>query len=123
MCAGAVAKGVAMALQVDYCESFRLICTTRWPNPHYTPELSAKVTIVDFTVTMAGLEDQLLGVLILKVSPLPSPHRHIVLMLCWAPIWNTDSGNGPSAAGLTHLPGLAFLIVRHQPPLGLCGTP
>ncbi|OQR82552.1 dynein heavy chain [Achlya hypogyna] len=46
---------------VDYDPSFRLWLTTKGANPHYLPEVYIKVTIINFTVTMTGLEDQLLG--------------------------------------------------------------
>eukprot|EP00741_Cyanophora_paradoxa_P017811 tig00021017_g17202.t1 len=57
-------RGFKIALadkECEYVETFMLIMTTKLPNPHFSPELSAKTTIIDFTVTIKGLEDQLLG--------------------------------------------------------------
>lgn len=38
----------------------RFYMTTKMSNPHYLPEVCIKVTIINFTVTKSGLEDQLL---------------------------------------------------------------
>ena len=52
--------------EMDYDDKFRLYMTSRLANPHFSPELAAKATIIDFTVTQGGLEQQLLGRLIGK---------------------------------------------------------
>lgn len=43
--------------------------TTKMPNPHYLPEICIKVTLINFTVTFKGLEEQLLGDVIIQEKP------------------------------------------------------
>ena len=42
--------------EMDYDDKFRLYMTSRLANPLFSPELAAKTTIIDFTVTLGGLE-------------------------------------------------------------------
>ena len=46
--------------EIEYDPKFRLILQTRYANPHYPPEIQAQTTLINFTVTLSGLEDQLL---------------------------------------------------------------
>lgn len=46
---------------MDFDPNFQLYFISRLPNPKFSPELQAKTTLIDFTVTLKGLEEQLLG--------------------------------------------------------------
>jgi dynein heavy chain len=42
---------------IPYNEKFKFFMTSTLPNPHYSPETSVKVTIINFAITPQGLED------------------------------------------------------------------
>ena len=50
--------------EVLFAEGFKLYLHTKLSNPHYPPEIQAECSLVNFTVTMAGLEDQLLALVV-----------------------------------------------------------
>jgi dynein heavy chain, axonemal len=54
---------------VEYHPDFRLILHTKLANPHYKPEMQAQTTLVDFTVTRDGLEEQLLAEVVRAERP------------------------------------------------------
>ena len=54
---------------IPYHQDFKFYMTTKLPNPHYAPEVSVKVTLLNFTITQEGLEDQLLGIVVAKERP------------------------------------------------------
>ncbi len=43
--------------------------TTKMRNPHYSPEVSVKVSLLNFFVTSEGLEEQLLGSVVTQERP------------------------------------------------------
>ncbi|GBG25533.1 Dynein heavy chain 6, axonemal [Hondaea fermentalgiana] len=65
---------------VDYDANFKFYMTTKLANPHYLPEVCIKVTIINFTVTMDGLEDQLLGLVVRKEKPEIEDRKNRLLM-------------------------------------------
>jgi len=54
---------------IEYSSDFRFYMTTRLRNPHYLPEISVKVTLLNFMITPQGLQDQLLGIVAAKEKP------------------------------------------------------
>ena len=54
---------------VEYHEDFRFYITSKLRNPHYLPETSVKVTLLNMMITIDGLTDQLLGIAVARERP------------------------------------------------------
>ncbi|KAI5692987.1 hypothetical protein M8J75_005269 [Diaphorina citri] len=65
--------------EVDYDVNFRLYLTTKIPNPTFDPSLYTKATVINYSVTAQGLEDQLLSVVVRKErSDLEEQREHLL---------------------------------------------
>ncbi|XP_058791425.1 dynein beta chain, ciliary [Phymastichus coffea] len=67
-----IKKGRALKIgdkEVEYNPNFRLLLHTKLANPHYKPEMQAQTTLINFTVTRDGLEDQLLAEVVKAERP------------------------------------------------------
>ncbi|XP_066247509.1 dynein beta chain, ciliary [Euwallacea similis] len=67
-----IKKGKAIKIgdkEIEYNSNFRLILHTKLANPHYKPEMQAQATLINFTVTRDGLEDQLLAEVVKAERP------------------------------------------------------
>merc|ERR1719379_2700786 len=54
---------------IEWSKDFKLYLTTKLRNPHYLPEVAVKVTLLNFMITMVGLQDQLLNIVVAKEKP------------------------------------------------------
>nr|XP_020468391.1 dynein heavy chain 11, axonemal-like isoform X3 [Monopterus albus] len=55
--------------ECEYSSNFQLIMHTKLASPHFPPELQAQTTLINFTVTPVGLEEQLLGQVVSQERP------------------------------------------------------
>jgi dynein heavy chain len=65
---------------VEYSEHFRFYITTKLRNPHYLPEVSVKVTLLNFMITPEGLQDQLLGIVVTQERPDLEEQRNVLII-------------------------------------------
>ena len=69
-----VKEGTSMVIKlgdkmVEWDDNFRLYFTTKLANPHYSPEVMGKTMIINYGVTLDGLANQLLNVVVANERP------------------------------------------------------
>eukprot|EP00931_Biecheleriopsis_adriatica_P059471 TRINITY_DN3558_c0_g2_i1.p1 TRINITY_DN3558_c0_g2~~TRINITY_DN3558_c0_g2_i1.p1 ORF type:complete len:4446 (+),score=1220.06 TRINITY_DN3558_c0_g2_i1:273-13340(+) len=68
------AKGNRLMLKLgestlEYNKDFKFYLTTKLRNPHYLPEIAVKVTLLNFMITVVGLQDQILNIVVQAERP------------------------------------------------------
>ncbi|XP_023310238.1 dynein heavy chain 3, axonemal [Anoplophora glabripennis] len=65
---------------LEYSFDFRFFITTRLRNPHYLPEIAVKVTLLNFMITLQGLQDQLLGIVVAREKPILEEKKNAMIV-------------------------------------------
>lgn len=65
---------------IEYNPRFRLYITTKLRNPHYTPEIFNKLTIISSTLTLEALNEQLLSIVVAKERPKLQEKREYLII-------------------------------------------
>ncbi|KAF5294393.1 hypothetical protein FQR65_LT10758 [Abscondita terminalis] len=65
---------------LEYSFDFRFYITTQLRNPHYLPELAVKVTLLNFMITLQGLQDQLLGIVVARERPELEEKKNLMII-------------------------------------------
>ena len=66
---------------IPWNDAFKFYMTTKLTNPHYPPEVCVKVSLVNFAITFSGLEDQLLGVVVVEEMPEVLSYHALIILL------------------------------------------
>lgn len=69
-----IKRGRAMVIklgdkEVEYDPKFQLYLQTKLSNPHYQPQVCAQATLINFMITLDGLQEQLLALVVKKERP------------------------------------------------------
>jgi dynein heavy chain len=69
-----IKRGRAMVIklgdkEVEYDPKFQLYLQTKQANPHYQPQTCAQTTLINFMITLDGLQEQLLALVVKKERP------------------------------------------------------
>jgi dynein heavy chain len=69
-----IKRGRAMVIklgdkEVEYDPKFQLYLQTKLSNPHYQPQTCAQTTLINFMITLDGLQEQLLALVVNKERP------------------------------------------------------
>ncbi|XP_066245712.1 dynein axonemal heavy chain 10 isoform X2 [Euwallacea similis] len=65
--------------EVDWDPNFRLYMTTKFANPTFNASVYATAIVINYTVTLSGLEDQLLGIVVKNERPDLEEQRKILI--------------------------------------------